>query len=267
VNQDIFEIQLKDVNHVSSETQNEDVNLKSKVTIYYQILKTKNMIMNRLWMYEHSEEWRAKRKLPPMILVSNDKIYLDTIYGDLGKQLQGLNGKLREIKKQLEQLGEQTILYVNWLKDVKGISGFYAGVLTAKLMDKEFPSRSHLNMYLGYGTINGKAMKRTKGQKINYNPQLRALCWNIERSLIMAKGQYYQYYLQQKQLYKNKYPNYRPKYIHNLAKRKMGKLFSSHLWEEMFKIKHPNKPVPLPMHYKDVPLQPDEYIPPFRDKM
>jgi hypothetical protein len=83
----------------------------------------------------------------------------------------------------------------------------------------------------------------------------------------MAKGQYYQYYLKQKQLYKNKHPDYTPKHIHNMAKRKMGKLFTSHLWEEMFKIKNPNKQVPLPMHYKDVPLQNDEYIPPFRDKM
>jgi len=279
VNQDLGETHKDVVNHIVDEThyfivnqengeiQPHIVNLKSKVAIYYQILKTKNMIMNRIWMYEHAEEWRKKRRLPPMILTSNDKLYLDSIFGDLGRQLQGLNGKLREIKKQLEQLGQQTTLYINWLKDVKGMSGFYAGILTAKLMDKDFPSRSHLNMYIGYGTVNGKAFKRMKGQKLGCSPQLRALFWNIEKNLVMAKGQYYQYYLQQKQLYKNKHSDWTPKHIHNAAKRKMGKLFTSHLWEEMFKIKYPNKQIPLPMHYKDVPLQNDEYISPFRDKM
>jgi len=266
VNQKWYETQSCNVNRENGEIQPHIVNLKSKVTIYYQILKTRNMIMNRLWMYEHAEEWRKKRHLPAMILTNNDKLYLDTTFGDLGKQLQGLNGKLREVKKQLEQLGQQTILYVNWLKDVKGMSGFYAGILTAKLMDKDFPSRSHLNMYIGYGTVNGKAFKRMKGQKLNNSPQLRALFWNIEKNLVIAKGQYYQYYLQQKQLYKNKHSDYTPKHIHNMAKRKMGKLFTSHLWEEMFKIKYPNKQVPLPMHYKDTPLQGHEYIKPFRDK-
>lgn len=102
----------------------------------------------------------------------------------------------------------------------------------------------------------GKAPKSQKGEKHHYNATLRAMCWRLATSLVRLKkpGKYCEYYLKEKEKYRQKYLNegykivpseklptknkkkYEPEgvisegHLDNQAKRKMIKLFLAHLW-------------------------------------
>lgn len=116
---------------------------------------------------------------------------------------------------------------------------------------------SALWKFAGYAPVNGQAMKKNKGKKLEYNATLRVMCWRLGSSLLRAKGKFYDYYNAQKYRYEQRLINegktivpaaYLPKdeqnkrtetdkvisegHVHNYALRKMIKLFLSCLWLE-----------------------------------
>ena len=122
-----------------------------------------------------------------------------------------------------------------------------AGKVIAFIGDiARFPTVSKLWSYSGYSVENGEAPRRAKGQKTTWNEDLRVMCWRLGVSLIRARGAYYRYYLGVKEIYEHRYEghivkakkgvlvlqeNITAKHIHNMALRRMIKLFLSHLWE------------------------------------
>jgi hypothetical protein len=116
---------------------------------------------------------------------------------------------------------------------------------------------SSLWMFAGLGVDkDGKAPKRKAGEKLGYNSQLRSMCWRVGSSLLKAKGKFYEYYLSQKDRLTIRLRNegikivpatQLPKvdgkkqedaehisegHVHNMALRKMIKLFTACLWLE-----------------------------------
>lgn len=115
---------------------------------------------------------------------------------------------------------------------------------------------SALHKFAGFSVEDGKAPKRTAGEKLTYNSQLRSMCWRLGTSLMRAKGKFYEYYLDQKTRYEEKLqasgrqivpvtglPKINKKrteteelisegHVHNMALRKMIKLFLACLWLE-----------------------------------
>ena len=116
---------------------------------------------------------------------------------------------------------------------------------------------SALWKFAGFSVEDGVAPKRRKGGgKLEYNSQLRSMCWRLGSSLLRAKGEFYDYYLKEKDKYCQKYENqgikivpaaslpkdkdgkkYEPEgsmisegHVHNQAMRKMIKLFLACLW-------------------------------------
>jgi hypothetical protein len=268
--------------------------LKSKVLTYYQLQKLRMGLKSRLWMYEHKDEWSESRGLPPQDLTSYDKEVLATVFGKVQHLLIGEEGnvegveayegvvtKEEEAKREIERLGENTKIWVNWLIDVKGVAPFTAGVIQALLMDKDFPTRSHLKMYIGWGTDNkGHFLRKERGKKLNINHKLRSFFYATGERLVMADGDYHKYYTQQRAKIFARHPEMgtinaegefkaskdHPEHLHKSSIIKMVNLFLSHLWEEMFRIKHPTEPIPKPNHYRDKPLAEAEIIPVIRDK-
>jgi len=53
-----------------------------------------------------------------------------------------------------------------------------------------------------------------------------------------------------------------PFYLMRLARRDMLRLFVSHLWEVMYRLKNPGKLPPRPMHWRNKPLEDNEIVPP-----
>lgn len=114
---------------------------------------------------------------------------------------------------------------------------------------------SALSKYSGFDVQDGKAPGRVAGSRNTYNSRLRSMCWRLGSSLLRAKGEFYSYYLAQKERYEQRYANtgvkivpatslptnekgkrYEPEgmisegHVHNQALRKMIKLFLSCLW-------------------------------------
>ncbi len=142
-----------------------------------------------------------------------------------------------------------------WFSRIKGIGRENIAKVTGLIDIQEDDTVSSLWAFAGYSVKNGKAPRRVRGTKLPYNALLRTMCWRVGGSLMKAKGKYYDYYLEKKLRYTNRFLNegftivpsselptdkdgkmYEPPgivsegHIHNMALRKMIKLFLSHLW-------------------------------------
>jgi len=143
-----------------------------------------------------------------------------------------------------------------WFSKVKGIGKENIGKVVAPIDIEKADTVSSLWKFAGFSVENGVAPKRIKGGgKLSYNSQLRSLCWRLGSSLLRAKGEFYNYYLKEKNKYYQRYVNggrkivpatslpknkegkrYEPVgiisegHIHNQALRKMIKLFLACLW-------------------------------------
>lgn len=142
-----------------------------------------------------------------------------------------------------------------WFSKVKGVGKENIGKVVAPIDIQRAATVSALWKFAGYSVEEGKAPKRVKGGgKLSYNSQLRSMCWRLGCSLMRANGKFYDYYLSQKTLYQERYrvagiqivpvtalPKKDGKrtegdgyisegHVHNLAFRKMIKLFLACLW-------------------------------------
>lgn len=152
-----------------------------------------------------------------------------------------------------------------WFSRVKGIGKENIGKIIGQVRvrpeideeGKELPyanTISGLWKFCGFSVENGKSPRPKKGEKLDYNSQLRSMCWRVSSSLLKAKGKFYDYYLSQKDTYIIRFRNEGRKivpaaqlpkengnkvenekfisegHVHNMALRKMVKLFLACLW-------------------------------------
>ena len=142
----------------------------------------------------------------------------------------------------------------DWFSCVKGIGKENIGKVVGLIDIERAPTISALWKFCGFSVENGQSPKRIKGEKLSYNSRLRSMCWRVGSSLMKAKGKFYDYYLNEKGKYIQKYENEGraivpatklPKeggkkteteeyisegHVHNQALRKMIKLFLACLW-------------------------------------
>ena len=157
-----------------------------------------------------------------------------------------LNGKLKE------QVKAHPAYF--WFSKVKGIGDVNIGKVVSLIDIREASMVSKLWRYAGFGVVNGRTERPTKGQKLHYNKTLKSMCWRLAKGLIRTKGAYYNYYIEQKKRIRerliseghkivpsNKLPIEKGKHVEKdgkfglghvdmMAMRKMIKLFLSHLW-------------------------------------
>ena len=175
-------------------------------------------------------------------------------------------GKLRELEHYIDKIvaGEiEDHSAYPWFSQIKGIGRENIAKVVGLIDIYKAPYPSSLVKWAGYAPgADGKAMRKKRGQKIEYNAELRPLCYRLGGSLMKARGSYYDYYLDCKAAYvkrftedegkeivpKDKLPrkkNERGKWVHYetdeliseghvhlMALRKTIKLFLHHLWYE-----------------------------------
>lgn len=148
-----------------------------------------------------------------------------------------------------------------WFSRVKGIGRENIGKVVAPIDITKANTPSSLWKFAGFSVEDGVAPKRVKGGgKLEYNSQLRSMCWRLGSSLLRAKGKFYSYpvrgagYLEYKEQYYKRFENEGVKivpatslpkkdgkryesesmisegHVHNMAMRKMIKLFLVCLW-------------------------------------
>jgi hypothetical protein len=118
-----------------------------------------------------------------------------------------------------------------WLDAVKGIGPGLAGALVAPIDITRANSVSALWRYAGQG-VNGDGQrdKPTKGEKLPYNATLKKNCYLVGTSFMRASSPYRREYDEAKEYYQRNRADWTPKHIDMASKRKMVKLFLSHLW-------------------------------------
>lgn len=141
-----------------------------------------------------------------------------------------------------------------WFSRVKGVGKENIGKVIGLIDIEKADTISSLWKFAGFAPVNGKAEKRQKGVKLHYNAQLRSMCWRLASSLLRTKGKFYEYYLKEKDKYQQRFQGegkhivpatqlpkeegkkYEPAdmiaegHVHNMALRKMIKLFLALLW-------------------------------------
>lgn len=166
--------------------------------------------------------------------------------------------KLQDLEKHID--GRIAIILTShpaydWFSRVKGIGKENIAKVVGMVDIEKANTISSLWKFAGFSVEDGKAPKRVKGGgKLSYNSQLRSMCWRLGSSLLRAKGVFYEYYLQQKDRYMQRFENEGVKvapttslpkvggkrtetegyisegHVHNMALRKMIKLFLACLW-------------------------------------
>lgn len=143
-----------------------------------------------------------------------------------------------------------------WFEKVKGVGKENISKVVGLVDIEKAEKISSLWKFAGYHVDdNGKAPKRKKnGGKLSYNSRLRTMCWRLGGSLMKGRGRFYEYYAQEKDKYVKRFisegvkivpatklpkkdgKRYEPEgivsegHVHNMALRKMIKLFLSCLW-------------------------------------
>jgi len=149
-------------------------------------------------------------------------------------------------KPLMEQYIKTEPLYTKWLGRIKGIGPVLAanlihhfGYCDGKYEDgrERVPHVSSLWRYAGMHVVNGKAPKRQRGQKVDYNTKARTLVWKITDSFIKQRtSPYREIYDSEKKrqltLMESNAANAPSSALHAelRARRKVAKIFLAHYW-------------------------------------
>lgn len=117
-----------------------------------------------------------------------------------------------------------------WLEAVKGIGPGLAGALLAPIDIKRAEKVSSLWCYAGQGLRDGQRDRPTKGERLPYNADLKRTCYLIATSFLRANSPYRREYDEAKADYIANRPDWTLGHADMAARRKMIKLFLSHLW-------------------------------------
>ena len=174
-----------------------------------------------------------------------------------------LAAMLKEAEKGLAAQGEAVGLIWDWTTDFHGIGPHTAAKLLALIDDiGKFDTVAKLWRFSGYAVIDGQIDKATKGEKLPFNQRLKSELHVMADNMIRAQTpEYVPFYYQAKEDERRKHPEpmcskcgalavqrgqswrcpeckasgrqikYTPAHLDNRAKRKMIKLFLSHLWD------------------------------------
>lgn len=96
-----------------------------------------------------------------------------------------------------------------WFSLVKGVGRENIGKVVGPIDIGKAHTISALWKFSGFAPDKeGKAMRRVKGGgKLEYNSQLRSMCWRLATSLKRARGKFYHYYLKEKDKYIERFLN------------------------------------------------------------
>lgn len=92
-----------------------------------------------------------------------------------------------------------------WFSLVKGVGKENIAKVIGLIDITKAPTISSLWMFAGLAPEDGRAMKREKGKKLRYNSQLRSMVWRLANSLRIAKGNFYDYYIREKENYTERF--------------------------------------------------------------
>jgi hypothetical protein len=198
----------------------------------------------QIW-YELSE--MKKKHILRMSSIEKEKSNMDMEIEKAFLEHTDLEKECEYFKKNMVKVAELIAGDIwSWLVSIRGLGeGGLAAQLLAQIDDiSRFSNISKLWRFAGYAVIDGKAERNHQGEKSHKNNLLAAIVWNIGDQFIRQQTVFYsEIYYQEKARLRELYPvpidvnsgslwqqKYTDSHIHRMAKRKMEKIFLSHLW-------------------------------------
>ena len=178
-------------------------------------------------------------------LLCQDKLRI----GDLDELVWFRNELYRtenDLAKRIERWVKEHKIYKEFLRKVRGVGPILSAGLISWIGDiSRFSSPSKLWKYCGLSPDS----VRKKGEKLNYNPKLKTLCWKIWNNMLKARGFGYKLYLEGKELCARKHPDWTKGHIHNWAGRRTVKVFLSCLWDKWRELEGLPRSKPYPIQF------------------
>ena len=150
-------------------------------------------------------------------------------------------------------------VYVEFLSKVRGIGAVLSAELIGYIRDiRRFGQVSSLWHYAGFHVENGQAVKLSKGKEVTWNPALKAICWNVGASFVRSGHWYRLFYDETKPKEASKHNKMKcPRgkecseklHVDNRTRRKVVKMFLSHLWEAWRELEGLPVTKPYPIAY------------------
>jgi len=199
----------------------------------------------RLWQsYLWWEELMLMRQRHTLRIVAAErgKSCLDAAFERTMVDCLQLDDVLAMARQRMIEAGEELGEVWEWVTGIKGLgAGGLAAQLLALIDDiSKADTVSALWRYAGFGVVDGQAERNTRGEKSHYNRRLKATCYNIAVSFLRAQTPVYvDIYYDEKRRQRELHPvpekvdgktRYSDAHIHNMAWRKMIKIFLQHLW-------------------------------------
>jgi len=116
---------------------------------------------------------------------------LRNVEADYGVDVDKLKQMEKRIAEEINRLIEDDAVYENFLSKIPGLGSVLSGGLLAYFDPSKARHVSSFWKYAGLHVVNGRAVERRYGQKIDYNPEARTLCWKIGKSFVRKRTPYY----------------------------------------------------------------------------
>lgn len=213
--------------------------------------------MNELKLLTH--EFYAvqdHRKAMTNRIKAYERLGLPTSYAR--QALEDLKETEAKLQRYVKAMLKTNTLYNAWLKHVKGIGPLLSASLMADLGSPErFQTVGQLWAYAGEHVVDGKAPRRKKGEKANWNSNLRMTLFKVSSQFVRIKGCYgRQLYDEYKAYYINRdgpEPKWRP---HKRAMRRVAKDFLRCLWLAWMDCRN----LPTGQAHAETKVFPDDWI-------
>lgn len=192
-------------------------------------------------------EEEEKEKLPPQYAVYAKMLASGKVQNPILQPLVDYYNQLNTTEKKtgvrLDELTAEVQIRKEYLSGIRGIGPILsAGIIGWIHPISRFETISKLWRYSGLAVIDGKAERKKRGEKLHYNPKLKSFMWKVSKSFVYQsaeKSSYRKLYDEVKADYKRKFPEtivvdgkkrYNPGHLHNMALRKVAKVFLANLW-------------------------------------
>lgn len=193
-----------------------------------------------------------EEKLPPQYAVYAKMLAGGKVQNQVLQPLVEYYNQLFSTEKKtmvrLDELTAEVRIRKEYLSGIRGIGPtLSAGIIGWIYPISRFETISKLWRYSGLAVIDGHAERKKKKEKIHYNPKLKTFMWKVSKSFVYQsaeKSPYRKLYDEAKADYKRKHPEvetylnekgeekkrYNPGHLHNMALRKVAKVFLANLW-------------------------------------
>lgn len=127
-------------------------------------------------------------------------------------------------------LYSENIPIIKTMISITGVSLIQAIKVASLVNINKSPTVSSLWRFSGHSVVNGKTERRKKGEILHYCLRLKTVCWQIGDLLKKANPTYAKIYSDAVDYYTNHRLSWDTEHIENAARRKMIKVWLSHLW-------------------------------------